>query len=64
VPRSQLLREQTNLFETVIELDGEPFLIGTGVAEDPQYLTARFKLEPDGSKWNPRAVAKLLRPAR
>ena len=42
-----------------IELDGEPFLIVTGVVEDPQYLTARFitteqfKLESDGSKWNP-----------
>ena len=42
-----------------IELDGEPYLIVTGVVEDPQYLTARFitteqfKFEPDGSKWNP-----------
>ncbi len=42
-----------------IELDGEPYLIVTGVVEDPQYLTTRFitteqfKFEPDGSKWNP-----------
>ena len=42
-----------------IELDGEPYLVVTGVVEDPQYLTARFitteqfKFEPDGSKWNP-----------
>jgi len=25
-----------------IELDGEPYLVVTGVVEDPQYLTARF----------------------
>jgi hypothetical protein len=42
-----------------IQLDDEPYLVVTGVVEDPQYLTARFitteqfKLEPDGSKWNP-----------
>ena len=42
-----------------IELDGEPYLIVTGVVEDPQYLTARFitteqfRFEPDGSKWSP-----------
>jgi hypothetical protein len=42
-----------------IELDGESYLIVTGVVEDPQYLTARFitteqfKFEPDGTKWNP-----------
>lgn len=42
-----------------IELDGVPYLIVTGVVEDPQYLTGRFitteqfKLEPDASKWNP-----------
>ena len=42
-----------------IELDSEPYLIVTGVIEDPQYLTGRFitteqfKFEPDGSKWNP-----------
>ena len=41
------------------ELDGEPYLVVTGIVEDPQYLTGRFimteqfKLEPDGSKWNP-----------
>jgi hypothetical protein len=42
-----------------IEFDGEPYLIVTGIVEDPQYLTARlitteqFKREPDASKWNP-----------
>lgn len=42
-----------------IELDGVPYLIVTGVVEDPQYLTSRFitteqfKFERDGSKWNP-----------
>ncbi len=42
-----------------IELDGVPYLIVTGIVEDPQYLTARFitteqfKFEPDASKWNP-----------
>jgi hypothetical protein len=42
-----------------IELDGTPYLIVTGIVEDPQYLTGRFitteqfKLEPDASKWNP-----------
>jgi hypothetical protein len=42
-----------------IELDGQAYLVVTGVVEDPQYLTNRFitteqfKLEPDGSKWNP-----------
>ena len=41
------------------ELDGQPYMIVTGVVEDPQYLTARFitteqfKLEPNASKWNP-----------
>lgn len=42
-----------------IELDGVPYLIVTGVVEDPQYLNSRFitseqfKFERDGSKWNP-----------
>ena len=42
-----------------IELDGVPYLIVTGIVEDPQYLTGRFliteqfKQEPDGAKWNP-----------
>jgi hypothetical protein len=42
-----------------IEYDGVPYLIVTGIVEDPQYLTARFitteqfKLEPDAAKWNP-----------
>jgi len=41
------------------ELDGDAYLIVTGVVDDPQYLTGRFmtteqfKREPDGSKWNP-----------
>ena len=40
-------------------LDGVPYLIVTGVVEDPQYLTGRFlmteqfKHESGGSKWNP-----------
>jgi hypothetical protein len=50
------------------ELDGEPYLIVTGVVEDPQYLSGRFitteqfKLEPDGSKWNP-TPCKIVPPA-
>ena len=42
-----------------IELDGIPYLIVTGIVEDPAYLTTRFitteqfKQEPDASKWNP-----------
>jgi hypothetical protein len=42
-----------------IEFDGVPYLLVTGIVEDPQYLTARFitteqfKFEPDASKWNP-----------
>jgi hypothetical protein len=42
-----------------IELDGTPYLVVTGIVEDPQYLTSRFitteqfKQEPDASKWNP-----------
>jgi len=41
------------------EMDGTGYLVVTGIVEDPQYLTGRFmtteqfKLEPDGSKWNP-----------
>lgn len=41
------------------ELDGQPYMIVTGIVEDPQYLTSRFiateqfKFEPNGSKWNP-----------
>jgi hypothetical protein len=50
------------------ELDGEPYLIVTGVVEDPQYLTGRFltteqfKFEPDASRWNPTAC-KIVPPA-
>jgi hypothetical protein len=42
-----------------IELDGTPYIIVTGIVEDPTYLTARFitteqfKQEPDATKWNP-----------
>lgn len=42
-----------------IELDAEPYIILTGIVEDPQYLTGRFitteqfKYEADGSKWGP-----------
>jgi hypothetical protein len=48
----------TEFFDRV-EYDGTPFLIVTGIVEDPQYLTGRFitteqfKQEPDASKWNP-----------
>jgi hypothetical protein len=48
------------------ELDGEPYMIVTGIVEDPQYLNTRFitteqfKLEPDGSKWNPTACKIVL----
>jgi hypothetical protein len=40
-------------------VDGDAYLIVTGIVEDPQYLTGRFmtseqfKLEPNGAKWNP-----------
>jgi hypothetical protein len=50
-----------------IELDGQPYMIVTGIVEDPQYLTSRFitteqfKWEPDGSKWNP-APCKIVPP--
>ncbi len=49
------------------ELDGEPYMIVTGIVEDLQYLNTRFvtteqfKLEPDGSKWNPTAC-KIIPP--
>ena len=42
-----------------IELEGVPYLIVTGIVEDPKYLNGRFliteqfKQEPDGAKWNP-----------
>jgi hypothetical protein len=56
-----------------IDVDGQPYLIVTGIVEDPQYLTGRFitteqfKFEPDGSQWNPtpcKIVPPLARPAR
>jgi hypothetical protein len=42
-----------------VEFDGVPYLILTSVVDDPQYLSdtfitsEQFKLEPDGSKWDP-----------
>jgi hypothetical protein len=48
----------TEFFDRV-EFDGLPYLIVTGIVEDPQYLTGRFitteqfKQEPDASKWHP-----------
>jgi hypothetical protein len=42
-----------------IDVAGVPYLIVTGIVEDPKYLTGRFitteqfKLEPDAAKWNP-----------
>jgi len=49
------------------ELDGQPYMIVTGIVEDPQYLTSRFitteqfKFESNGSKWNP-APCKIVPP--
>jgi hypothetical protein len=51
------------------DLDGEGYLIVTGIVEDPQYLSGRFmtteqfKLEPNGSKWNP-TPCKITPPTR
>jgi hypothetical protein len=42
-----------------VELEGVSYLILTSVVEDRQYLndlfitSEQFKMEPDGSKWNP-----------
>ncbi|HXW61980.1 MAG TPA: hypothetical protein VEJ45_05225 [Candidatus Acidoferrales bacterium] len=42
-----------------LDVDGQAYLIVTGIVEDPQFLAGRFitteqfKLEPNGSKWNP-----------
>lgn len=50
------------------ELDGQPYIVVTGVVEDPQYLNSRFitteqfKLEPNGAKWNP-TPCKITLPA-
>ncbi|HXQ25711.1 MAG TPA: hypothetical protein VN822_04820 [Candidatus Acidoferrales bacterium] len=50
------------------ELDGEAYLVVTGVLEDPQYLNSRFitteqfRREPDGSKWHP-TPCKITLPA-
>jgi hypothetical protein len=52
-----------------LDVDGQAYLIVTGIVEDPQYLTGRFmtteqfKLEPNGSKWNP-APCKIAPPTR
>jgi len=49
------------------ELDGQTYMIVTGIVEDPQYLNSRFitteqfKLEPDDAKWNP-APCKIVPP--
>ncbi len=46
-------------FFDLIQVDDQPYLVVTGGVGDPQYLTGRFitteqfKIEPDGSKWNP-----------
>jgi hypothetical protein len=51
------------------DLDSETYLIVTGIVEDQQYLTGRFitteqfKLEPNGSKWNP-TPCKITAPSR
>ena len=51
------------------ELDGDAYLIVTGIVEDPQYLTGRFmtseqfKLEPNASKWSP-TPCKITPPTR
>jgi hypothetical protein len=48
----------TEFFDT-FSLDGDSYLIRTGVVDDPQYLTDRFitseqyQREPDASKWRP-----------
>jgi len=57
VPYSANAR-MTEFFDRV-EDDTTSYLILTTVVEDPQYLYERFitseqfKLEPNGSKWNP-----------
>lgn len=51
------------------DLDGEGYLIVTGIVEDPRYLSGRFmtteqfKLEPNGSRWNP-TPCKITPPTR
>jgi hypothetical protein len=48
----------TEFFDT-FNLEGDSYLIRTGVVDDPQYLTDRFitseqyEREPDASKWRP-----------
>jgi hypothetical protein len=52
-----------------LDVDGQAYLIVTGIVEDPQFLTSRFltteqfKLEPNGSKWNP-SPCKIGSPTR
>jgi hypothetical protein len=42
-----------------LDVDGQAYLIVTGIVDDPQFLTSRFitseqfKHEPNGSKWDP-----------
>jgi hypothetical protein len=49
----------TEYFARLNDEDGQSYLAITTIVEDPQYLTQpffrtlQFKLEPNGSKWNP-----------
>jgi hypothetical protein len=58
----------TEYFDT-FNLEGESYLIRTGVVEDPQYLSDRFitseqyQREPDASKWRP-TPCKTVPPTR
>jgi hypothetical protein len=54
----------TEYFDRV-EINGVSYLILTSVVDDPQYLrdgfiiSGQYKLEPDGSKWNPQPCRPL-----
>jgi hypothetical protein len=58
----------TEYFDT-FNLEGDAYLIRTGVVDDPQYLTERFmtseqyQREPDASKWHP-SPCKTAPPTR
>jgi hypothetical protein len=58
----------TEYFDT-FNLEGDGYLIRTGVVDDPQYLTDRFitseqyEREPDASKWHP-SPCKTAPPTR
>ena len=51
----------TEFYDRTSEPNGDSWLILTSMVDDPTYLqqpfmtTTHFKLEPDGSKWSPRA---------